>query len=788
MFKNYLKIGLRNIKKNKVYSFINIIGLSIGLTCCLLIMIWIQYELSFDKFHTNYDNLYRITSQYQRANSLSEGTLTHQALGAELKNSFPEIVRFSRFRDWNHYRAEANNKIGEKTVIGLVDRDFLEMFSFPLTSGDPSNALTDKYSVVMTEETAEYFYGDKDPIGETFLFTDKIVPFTVTGIAADIPANSHIQFDVLMPVQVMEDWNVDLNGWGNNYTWGLYVETKPGADKDVLESKMSVLLNTYDMGSIKNINLQPLKDVHLRSIHLTDTTNYFEARMKDIYTFLAVAVVVFLIACFNFVCLSTARSSKREKEVGVRKISGAARVDLVKQFMGESFILVGISLALALNLVALCIPVLNQISGKEINFSLLDKGTLFLSVCLVGVFTGIFSGSYPALYLSSLKPANLFKSLHKTGKTSGLNMRKSLVIFQYVFTIALLFISLIFFKQLRFVNSMNMGFDKDNIVITYMDMNNNFGAIKNELLQNGNILNVSTGFAPAMGDRGHATNAVEWEGKTENVKLEFNWIPSYYGYAETFNMDIVRGRFFSEDFPTDKSGYVLNETAVKDMGIEDPIGKRFSFNGKNGQIIGVVKDFHFSSARVKIKPAFFLFRPEFGEMCIKISPENQAAAVAHIQSVWETFTPEKPFEYTFFVDMLRNRYKNEEKMGFVIRYFTLLVIVVFFLGLFGLIGYISEQRTKEIGIRKVLGATTSSITMLIFKDFFKVLLYACFVAFPLGFILSSSWLKNFVYKIDLNIWAFTIIFGFVALLTLFIIGFQTLKVSRMNPVDTLRFE
>ncbi len=794
MFNNYLKISLRVLKRNKSFSFINIVGLCIGLACTLLIMLWVQYEFSFDRFHSNYDNLYRVVTDFERGNRQMTETMVPVPLGPELKKVYPEITHAAIFTEYSQFRVEAGGKTGFNQQVGFTEPDFFELFSFQLVSGDPKTCLKDKNSIVITEETASYYFGGKDPMGEIVLFHNDKQPLKVTGVIKDPPDNSHIQFKMLVPVG--PGYGViggkDLTSWESN-VWGLYILAREDINAASFTNKIAELYKTHHRDKTQyaekiRSRLQPFKDIHMKSGVGFDTSNHFMTDIKYVYIFMSIAAVVFIIACFNFMCMATARSAKREKEVGIRKISGAFKTDLIKQFMSESFILVIISFVFALGLVYMFLPALNEISGKEINFALLNKWHILISACLVIIITGLFSGSYPALYLSSLKPVSLFQGKSLPGRKIGINLRKLLVTVQYLFTIVLLFVSLVLFKQMKFIINKDLGFSYENLVSLDLPGSiEHFDAVKNELLNHNNVISVTQGIRPSLRDQGHSAHNIDWEGKEADFKLGFDWLAVSYDYDRTYNLTLKEGRFFSKEHPTDTSNFVLNETAVKAMNIKDPIGKKFRFNKTEGKIIGVIKDFHFSSLRKKIKPLFLVYTKYFG-LSIKIRPENQDETLKYLAAVWKKFEPEEPFKYSFFDESIRRMYRNERKTEMLIKYFTFLTIVIFFMGLFGLIGYMAQQRTKEIGIRKVLGASTSNIASMIFRDFIKLLTIASVFSYPIGYYISAKWLENFAYRINLSVWVFIMIFLLIFALSFIIVFYQTVRVALLNPSDTLRYE
>ena len=787
MFKNFFKITLRNIKRYKVFSLINITSLALGLAYTILTLIWVEYEFSYDRFHENFNEIYRITTNYQSGEQLYTYPNAPEPLCEVLKNELPEVADYVRYASFSgSLRIETGEQIDYDNIYAYVDPSFFEIFSFPLIRGEPTEVLKDKYSVVLNEKTAEKYFGKDDPIGKTILVREEKIPCTVTGIAKNFPENSHVKFDILLNNRVYDYLGIGSGMW-TKYSFGNYLLVRNGTDIEVLENKMLSIIKRHDMEAIRKFELQPMKDIHLRSYVNKDYSNYDRGDIKEIILFSIISVLVLLTACINFMSLSTANSMKRAKEVGIRKVCGAARNDLVRQFYGESVMFAFIALLFAIVLSVIFLPFLRQLSGRALDLNLLNKSSFVLILFSITVFTGIVSGSYPALFLSSFKPVSILKNVFSSGKISRFNFRKILVTVQYIFTIMLLTGAIVIYFQLYYIVNKDLGYDEKNIVIFPFDQNirKNLNVFTNELKLNPNIMHVATGFPPTMRDDPHHTSNINWDGKDPEEKIEMVWTSAEYGYFETLGMELVSGRFFSRAQLSDTLNFVLNETAVKVMGIEDPVGKRFTFGRQNGKIIGIVKDYHIASMRANIIPLLFVFRG--GQVMVKISPVNQTATLKYMGKIWKKFT-ERPFLYSFLDGNLDGFYRKERKISTILKSFTVLALIIFCLGLVGLISFTSEQKTKEIGIRKVLGAKINNLMFLIYNEFSFLLLIAFIIACPAAYYIMYNWLSNFAYRIGLSWWIFALS-GFMTLtISLITVSYQTVKAARKNPVDSLRYE
>jgi putative ABC transport system permease protein len=794
MFKNYLKIAFRNIRKQKAYSAINIMGLTVGMACSILILLWVQYEFSFDRFHENFDDIYRIKSDYYGVgNRLHTSTYAPYPLLETLKNDYPEVINYTRILDFIRLRAETDKLMANNIRYAYVTPNFLEFFNFPVLDGDTKTSLINRNSIVITEDIAIKFFGRNNPVGETMLLFNRKAPFTVSGVVKNIPENSHIKFDILINETVGEYQNKNPDNWKIKMV-GNYLLINKDFDKEEFEEKIFSLIKRHNSDQYKDVSLQPMKDIHLKSGFDIDAPNYNRGDFSEVILYMIFAVIVLLIACINFTSLSTANALKRSKEVGVRKVCGASKGDIIKQFFGESMVFSFIASFFSIFLVYLSLPLFEQITGRDIHLELLSKSQYVIAFFLIPFLTGLLSGAYPALFLSAFQPVSVMKNMFTTGKGSRFNFRSSVVTIQYIFAISLLTGMIIIYSQMNYINKKNLGFDKDNIISIYPPIENSRrGVFKDELLKNPNVLNVSYGFIPVRDDYGHPARKVNWEGKDPGLEIDMDYFPADHDYLETMGIELLSGRYFSRDFPKDKNNFVVNESAVKMMGYENPIGKRFSMEGDTGgeivegEIIGVVKDFFISSMRVKLLPFVFTLSNRYG-VIIRINSSDRPETIKHIEKVWKTFIPERPFEVSYLDENINNMYSKEHKVGTILKTSTFLSIVVFCLGLFALISFITEQRTKEIGIRKVLGANIREIVFLILKEFVILFIIAFMISSPIAYFLMDKWLMNFIYKIDISLWIF-ILSGAVTLgMTLFTVGFRTIRAAIANPVDSLRYE
>ncbi len=779
MLKNYLKVALRNITRHKGYSFINIAGLAIGMACCILIMLWVQDELSYDRFHKNSDNIYRVYEKSLHTDGISYSSATPGPVAPGLADMASEIKDFARVYNDN-ILVEYDQK-GFSLYGAVVDSSFLNMFSFPLISGDKKTALSGVYSMLLTEDAAARIFGDENPIGKNILADGKI-DLTVTGIIAKVPDNSSLSFDFLVPISLMEYEGYDLGNWADSRFWS-FVQLHDNASVVTAGQKIKDFEKTKWPDANSELYLQPLTDLHLHDIGGGGQINY-------IYIFSAIAFVILFIACINFMSLTTARSATRVREIGIRKVVGAKRFQIICQVMGETIVITIIALIIALVITELLLPSFNNLSNKHLALDITENTSTFWEIVGITLLVGILSGSYPGLLLSSFRPVFMVKGLPiiKNLDNAGI-LRKVLVVFQFVLSVFLMIGTVVIYNQLNYVKTTDLGFNADNIVCIYMqDLSEDYQAVKSEMRQDPDILNVTATYTPPVWFS-IGTAGPQWEGMKDDEHFVMALGFADYDYIETFGMDIVEGRSFSKEYSTDDGGaYIVNETAVKAMNMENPVGEKFSWNNIDGKIIGVVKDFHFRPLRYEIQPFGLLILPSYNYLCIKIKPDKIAGAISFIENKFKKLRPGQEFGYKFLEDMVFGQYRAEERMGTIVKYFTYLAIFISCLGLFGLISFTAEQRTKEIGIRKTLGASVPSIVWLLSKESLLLVTIASVIAWPVAYYASRRWLENFAYRTGLE-WQIFILAGLAALIiALLSISYQAFRAALSDPVDAIKYE
>jgi putative ABC transport system permease protein len=800
MIKNYLKIAFRNLTRQKGYSLINITGLAIGMACAIFILLWVQDELSYDGFHENKDNIFRVATAFNEEGNTFYGAQTPAPVASFLKNNFPEIQKSTTVNfGWLTGNSRNIIKFGEKSFytddLILTDPSFFDIFSFPFIQGDKNTALENPDGVILTHSTAEKCFGSEDPMSKTLQVDGN--PVIVTGVITDVPDNSHLQFDVVLPLTYMRDTNRGffLTKW-DSYGFATYVTLRDGVALNEIDQKIDDLIiknDPYFGATAAHIFLQPLSKIRLFNV---DGSVGF---MRYVYIFSTIAFIILLIACVNYMNLSTARSGKRAKEIGLRKVVGSKRANIIWQFFSESMLYAFISFIISMHIAAILLPQFNELTGKQIAFNHANPGFL-LGFVFVALFTGIIAGSYPALYLSSFTPIDILNKSKSTGAKKSL-LRKMLVIFQFSLSIGLIISMRIVSDQVRYMRNAEIGFEKENIITLPISgkIENIIESFKNELEQNPGIVSVSLKSSSPLSPGG-TSGTISWERKRPDQQINWSHPMIDHDYFKTLNMEILEGRDFSREIQSDlQEGFILNEEAVKQGNIENPVGKQITVNGENGVIIGVVKNAQLNSLRFTIQPVVYhlsrTFREQFQTLFIKIaSGENDrqfdkiAASLAHIERVWKKFLPDAPFEYQFLDETLENQYRTEIRISRILNTFTVLAIFLSCLGLLGLTSFMAEQRTKEIGVRKVLGASITGIVILLSKEFAKWVLLANVLAWPLAYYFMNKWLQDFAYRINIGIGTF-IASGIIALIiALLTVSFLTIKAALANPINSLRYE
>jgi putative ABC transport system permease protein len=776
MFKNYFKIALRNFLHHKGYTFINTAGLAIGIACCILIMIWVQDELSFERFHENVDDLYVAT--------FSNGSkVTPTALASYLKTEYPEIIRASRYssqgRDLLKYE---NTDIYQEGGV-MVDPDFLHMFTVPFLKGEPQTALDDPYSILLSEQVALKLFGTSNPLGQTLTYNTRI-DLKVTGVFEDYPSNSHMRFLYILPLGLAKIFNRNLDTWEYNDI-RTYVQLQKNTQVETIDAKIKDVVERHRPQDKRSMCLQPITKVHLNPYYQSGGAILY------VYLFSTMAFFILLIACINFINLTTARSSNRAKEVGIRKTVGANRIHLIRQFFSESFILTLIASCLAIGLVFLFLPMFNHLTGKNFTWELIIQQSVIIGISGIVFLTVVLSGSYPSLVLSRFQPVKVLKGNRLTG-TIGSIFRKVLVVLQFSLSVFLILGTSMIFRQVHYLRKHDVGYNRENIVYFGIGarFRDNFETIKTELLSNTNILNATlTDIAPYRWQTNAGYGDVHWQGKA-NQQVKMVMMSVDYDYLDTFGLKMAQGRFFSKEYSTDASdAYVVNQAAVRAMEMDDPIGKELRVWDLNKRIIGVVQDYNFESLHNEIIPMAMRIDPQSQfQACVRISPHRMPDTLAFLESKWKEIYPEYPFEYRFLDDTIANQYRSEQAIGKIVTVFTILALFISCLGIFGLSSYTAEQRTKEIGIRKVLGATVPSIVGHISREFIVLVLIANIIVWPLAYYVLSRWLQTFAYQISIGWWPFILTGISVLVLSLLTVSWQIIRAAAANPVDSLRYE
>ena len=793
MFWNYLKISLRNLVKNKGYSAINILGLAVGIASSLLIVLYITYEISYDQFHPDFNRLYRVTQNQGQGEFIS--AFTEAPFGEAVAREFPDAVEAAvRIQTRENRLIGYGDKQLTGMTIGYADPNVFKIFGYKLIKGNPETALLNKESLVLTESAAKTYFGDDDPIGK-IVSVDHASDFIVTGVMRDVPANSHIGFDMLGSfLRLRNEWRV------TNDTW-TYLLLKPGITPESMALRFAMVAEKYISKSFAQSTVYPMQ--HITDIHLApDLSGEPEPHNNYavIYTFGIIAILVLLIACINYMNLATARSARRLKEVGMRKVLGARRLQLVYQFMGESFLITMASMLIGLLLAELALPGFNQLIGKPLSLFSLDSSNMLMMLGGILVVVSIISGSYPALFLSHFQPAPILKG--EIRQKTGFQLRRVLVVTQFTITIVLIVATLVARDQMDFIRNKNLGFDKDQLInVTVRDMDNwryRTETLRDELLSIPQVADAAMA-AFFVSDREIERSSVKPVEVGDNDYRVINFMKCDGHFIQALQLQMAAGRAFSYQFASDSAGaIVLNETGAHLFGWtpEQAIGKTLDYNGwHKGQVIGVVKDFHFASLHQEINPLALLCWParatRFGSrvaMTIRIKPGNIPETLKNIEKKMSELSPAFPFEFEFVDNALQRHYENDQKIMSLFSLFSGLAVVIACLGLLGLAAFAAEQRTKEIGVRKVLGASVHEIIALLSKDFLKLVSFAMVVAWPLAYAAMKMWLMDYAYRTDLSVWTFVWSGAIAMIIALLTVSFQSYKAASANPVEALKYE
>lgn len=777
---------MRQIKKHKGFSAINISGMTIGLACCILILLWVQDELSFDRFNENADDIYRVyIEDHFPDGRLNAYGVTPGPLGEALKTEYPEVLDYVRVRVSRNTMVKTKESVFNEKEFAFADPSIFDVFTFPFLSGASNTGISDLSSIVITQSASEKYFGKENPLGK-ILNVDNRFDFTVSGVIGDVPPNSHFSFDFVVPYRVLERYGIKINDWGSiaTYTYILLQEDFPYEE---FESNIKDYLRKRNPESITELRLQPVTDIHLRSKSIMGMGA--DGDIRYIYIFLAVAVFVLLIACINFISLTTARACKRAREIGMRKVMGAKRINLVFQFFNESFFYSFFSLLLSLVLVRILLPAFNNLTGKHVSLNFGHNLGIVLLLFALLSFAGLISGIYPSLYLSSFQPVNVLKISIGRGKR-GASFRKSLVVFQFSFSIIFIIGTLLVVRQLEYMRNRDLGFDKENLLYISLpeSLSENYESVKRELKALPGVVAVTAASDLPTRVRISSHGAV-WEGKSPDEMVELKILFTDYDYLETLGAAVAEGRFFTKEFSTDdQEAFVLNQSAVKALGLESPVGKMFEL-GQKGTIVGVVQDFHFSSLHQAIQPLVMRISPErFTHLILRTRSEGIPSTVRSLEDKWKKVMSGYPLEYGFIDESIDNLYRVEKRVGTIFGGFTLLSVFISCLGLFGLASFMAELRTREIAVRKVLGASVLGIVILFSKEFNKWVLLAAFFSWPIAYMVMDSWLANFAYRITIGSGPFIISAAMALVISQLTVSYQTIRAARSNPAESLKYE
>lgn len=800
MFKNYLVSTYRALTRQFGYTIINILGLALGLACCTIIMLYVKFELSYDRYHDNSESIYRVMVHLDESLKFGqEYAMLPDELSALLPEEIPEVIEACPLKIKPVSLKYNNERFTQK--IAYSDSSFFDIFSVRIISGDAAKALNKPYSAVVTESAAKQMFDDADPIGQS-LRVGTVFDITIQAVIEDPPENSHFHYDLLLSRATHIDhfgsattggsMTIGFDGGGRiRLSTFCYIKLTDGILQKYVEEKLNNLAeNHFSAKGDFSFYLMPLTDIHLNGN--TEYELEVNGNFETIYFLGSIALLILIIACFNYMNLSTAQAAKRAREVGMRKILGASRFRLVYQYLGESLLLTAVSMILALVLIVFMLPSFNDLVGRNLYFNIFSDKVLMAALILITLTVDLFSGTYPALFLSGFKPLSVIRNSIFGNSFSSSAFRNILVIFQFVISIALIIGTITVHKQLDFAINGDLGYTNKN-VITFRPrswkMVSQFQTIKKELIDQPGVLDI-TGSSEFPSTIGAGASRCWWEGQKENYNPFFARIEVDYNFFEFYGIDLIEGRLFSPEFKSDKKqSYVLNETAIKIMGIKNPIGKKFGLSPKSsGTIIGVVRDFNFASVHEEKIPLAIKLNPtKLGAISIKYHPDNLSATTASLDDFWRTKTG-SAFNYNFLDERIDKMYKDEQNLGKAFMYFASLAVFIALLGLLGLASYNAERRTKEIGIRKIMGASVSRIVLFLTRQFTKWVIIANFIAWPIAWYAMNRWLSDFAYRIELKYDIFLMAGGFILICSVLTVIFKAIRAGNQNPIETIRHE
>ena len=807
MIKNFLKVAVRNLTKNKFYTSINIIGLAVGLATCLLILLYVLDELSFDRYNDNAERIFRVNNEIKFGDNHFDLAVSPALQGITMVKDFPQVEQYTRLRWYGGFLVKKGTENIQESRVGFADSTLFDVFTLPVIAGNPKTALREPHSLVITEKVARKYFNSLDAVGKTMIINDT-GNYKVTAVIKDIPKQSHFNFDIFVPMIENEGSNDD-NWLSEN--WNTYVLLRSKSDKEKLEPQLNAFMEKYSSPLLTSVtnqsmddfkktggyiraSLTPLTSIHLRSNKLGELDG--NGNVQIVYIFSAIAFLILVIACVNFMNLSTARSANRAKEVGIRKVLGTLRKNLVMQFITESLLISVIALLLALAIAWLLLPYFNELSGKDIHAASVFQPTMILSLVGLIVIVGLLAGSYPAFFLSAFQPIDVLKGKLARGfKRSWL--RNALVVFQFTISIMLIFGTIVIYNQLNFIHNKDLGFDRHKVIT--IDNTHVLGdqakTFRDEVMQITGVEKATmSSFLPVNFNRSNDAYFLSPTLDPKSAISMQNWVVDE-NYVPALSMQIVQGRNFSAQFPTDSTAIIINEAAAKFLATKDLLDKRL-FNIKDvntrslneWHIIGVAKNFNFNSLRDVVTPLALRLGSSNGNISFRLNATNISGVIAQVKNKWQTMAPTQPFSYSFMDENFERLYTAEQRTGRIFVTFAVFAILIASLGLFGLITFAAEQRVKEIGIRKVLGADVRSIVTMISRDFIRLVLVASLIAFPVAWWAMNKWLQDFAYRVGIGWWVFAVAGCLAMLIALITVSFQSVKAAMANPVESLRTE
>ena len=790
MIRNYFLVAIRNIARKKVFTFLNVAGLAIGMAASLLILLWVQDELSYDRFNKKGEHIYRVEEDQFYSGARYHVTVTPQPSGPVWKEKIPEIVEQARINRLPRILFRNGDRVFFESSIVASDSGLFNMFTLPLLRGDPATALSAPYSIVLSEKLAKKYFGDANPLGMNLTLENRF-QFMVTGVMKEIPENSIFTFEAVIPFSFLREIGALSNSWGNNSIL-TFVELAEGSDLESVNKKLTDVVLEYHPTTTTKFSVFPFLDIHL---HSQFGFNETKGPVITIYIFSLIALFALLIACINFINLSTAKASSRSKEIGLRKVVGADRKTMIVQFMSESLILVSMSMILALMLVGLSLQLFNNVSGKEFTLADLLHGRFIISYIIIGIIAGFLSGLYPAFYLSAINPVATLKGEGLAGKGNG-TLRRVLVVVQFSLSVIIAVAAVFMYMQLRLLQTKDLGFDKENLIAIPMseEMRGKYYSLKRELSKETLIQGVTAGLHnPVM--MGSNSGGADWDGRDPDKGVLIGTNGVDYDYLETMKMVLVSGRDFSREFTADLArdttgNFLVNEEVVRLMDKGDPVGQNFRFMGIRGTIVGVLKNFHFKGADQAIEPmAFALADTSFlRNILVRLTPGKTKESLAAVEKTWNEIIPEYPLEYTFVDQDYANLFRTEMRLADLLKYFTILALIIASLGLYGLSSYSTERRTNEIGIRKVMGADSIVVIRTMAREYLVLVVISLIIALPAGWVIVHKLLQQFPYRIDMNILVFAAIAAGTVIVAMLTVGYQAYKASCINPAEALKID